>query len=34
MLGELKADAAAVARHYDAHAQAEAARLERYRPAE
>ena len=32
--GDLKGDAAAVARHYDEHAQAEAARLERYSPVE
>ncbi|HEY1203074.1 MAG: methyltransferase domain-containing protein [Bryobacteraceae bacterium] len=34
MPGELESDAAAVARHYDDHAQAEAARLEQYSPVE
>jgi len=34
MPGELKGDAAAAARHYDEHAEAEAARLERYSPIE
>ena len=34
MPGELKGDAAAVARHYDEHSQSEEARLERYSPVE